>query len=84
MRYRVGRKQNRAILDENGVEVALFKKSQERLAKETCRLLNIDTKEVMREHFLQLREDLREDNGISSKMFDLGFRRCFSIFTKQT
>lgn len=40
MKYRVGKKQNRAILDSNGHEVALFNKGQEELAKKTCELLN--------------------------------------------
>ena len=40
MEYRVGRKQKRAILDENGLEVALFSRGQEQLAQQTCDLLN--------------------------------------------
>jgi len=40
MKYRVGRKQKLAILDETGYEVALFNKGCEDLAKRTCDLLN--------------------------------------------
>ena len=40
MKYRVGRKQKRAILDKNGLEVALFSRGQEQLAQQTCDLLN--------------------------------------------
>ena len=39
-KFRVGRKQQRAILDEKGLEVALFHESQIELAKLTCELLN--------------------------------------------
>jgi len=39
-KFRVGRKQQRAILDEKGLEVALFHESQIELAKLTCKLLN--------------------------------------------
>lgn len=38
--YRVGAKQNRAILDEEGKQVALFEPGQEELATKTCDLLN--------------------------------------------
>tara|TARA_R110000803_G_scaffold154466_1_gene219249 strand:+ start:469 stop:678 length:210 start_codon:yes stop_codon:yes gene_type:complete len=40
MKYRLGRKQNRALLDDKGHEVALFSKGQEDLAKKVCKLLN--------------------------------------------
>ena len=40
MKYRVGKKQNRAILDNESKEVALFNKGQEELATLTCNLLN--------------------------------------------
>lgn len=39
-KFRVGRNQQRAILDEKGLEVALFHESQIELAKLTCELLN--------------------------------------------
>ena len=42
MKYRVGRKQMRAILDENGHEIALLHKGNEELAKRLCNLLNLD------------------------------------------
>ena len=40
MRYRVGRKQKRVILDENGHEVAICHKGKEELAQQICDLLN--------------------------------------------
>lgn len=42
MKYRVGKKQARAILDENGLEVALFREGSEDLAKACCTHLNTD------------------------------------------
>ena len=42
MKYRVGRKQNRVILDENSLSVALFHKGYEDLAQKTCYFLNTD------------------------------------------
>jgi len=38
--YRIGRKQKRALLTNDGILVALFEKGQEELAELTCRLLN--------------------------------------------
>ena len=40
MKYRVGRKRSRALLNENGLEVALFHKGQEQLAQRVCDLIN--------------------------------------------
>ena len=40
MKYRVGKKQNRAILNDKGVEVAICHKGQEGLAEKICELLN--------------------------------------------
>ena len=37
---RVGRKQKRAVLDANGIEMSIFPKGQEGLAQLTCDLLN--------------------------------------------
>jgi hypothetical protein len=39
--YRLGRKQKRVILDENGHEVAIFNKEYKHLAQATCDLLNV-------------------------------------------
>jgi hypothetical protein len=45
MKYRVGRKRSRALLNENGLEVALFHRGQEQLAQRVCDALNdIDTR----------------------------------------
>lgn len=43
--YRVGAKQNRAILDEEGKQVALFEPGQEELAQNVCKALNADQRE---------------------------------------
>ena len=40
MKYRVGRKQKRVILDENGYEVAICHKGKEEVAQQICDLLN--------------------------------------------
>ena len=40
MKYRVGRKQKRVILDKNGHEVAICHKGNEELAQQICDLLN--------------------------------------------
>lgn len=40
MKYRVGRKQKRVILDENGHEVAICHKGKEEAAQQICDLLN--------------------------------------------
>ena len=40
MKYRVGRKQNRVILDEKGYKVAECLKGNEDVAKQICDLLN--------------------------------------------
>lgn len=42
MKYRVGRKQKRAILDENGIEVGVFKTGSESEAQKYCDFLNGD------------------------------------------
>jgi hypothetical protein len=38
--FRVGRKQNRAVLDANGIQVVVFEVGAEELAQLTCDLLN--------------------------------------------
>lgn len=38
--FRVGRKQKRAVLDSNGLEVIIFPKGQEEMAKGYCEALN--------------------------------------------
>lgn len=40
MTYRIGRKQKRAILTEDGHEVVVFAKGKEDMAELVCRLLN--------------------------------------------
>jgi len=40
--YRIGRKQKRAILTEDGHEVVVFAKGQEELAEKVCSLLNAE------------------------------------------
>ena len=40
MKYRIGRKQKRAILTEDGYEVVVFAKGKEDMAELVCRLLN--------------------------------------------
>jgi len=40
MKYRIGRKQKRVILDEQGLEIAIFFKGHEELAQQTCDFLN--------------------------------------------
>ncbi len=40
MKYRVGKKQKRVILDENGHEVAICHKGKEEVAQQICDLLN--------------------------------------------
>ena len=40
MKYRVGRKQKRVILDKNGHEVAVCHKGKEEVAQQICDLLN--------------------------------------------
>lgn len=40
MKYRVGRKQKRVILDEHGHEVAICHKGKEEVAQKICDLLN--------------------------------------------
>jgi hypothetical protein len=42
MKYRVGRKQKRSLLHENGLEITLFSKGQEQMAQQVCDLLNND------------------------------------------
>jgi hypothetical protein len=42
MNYRVGRKQKRVVLDENGLEVGKFNKGNEYLAELTCKFLNLE------------------------------------------
>lgn len=38
--FRVGRKQNRAVLDSNGLEVVIFPEGNERFAQSFCNHLN--------------------------------------------
>ena len=52
MKYRVGRKQKRALLDDKGCEVGLFKKGKEDLAKNVCELLNQDQTCVVKQREL--------------------------------
>ena len=40
--YRIGRKQKRAILTEDGHEVVVFAKGKEEMAERVCRLLNAE------------------------------------------
>ena len=40
MKYRVGNKQHRAVLDENGIEVVVFPKGKEMYATQFCLFLN--------------------------------------------
>lgn len=40
MKYRVGKKQHRTILDENGIEVVVFPKGKEIYAAKFCLFLN--------------------------------------------
>jgi len=40
MKYRVGKKQKRVIIDENGYEVAICYKGKEEVAQQICDLLN--------------------------------------------
>jgi hypothetical protein len=40
--YRIGKKQKRVILTENGNEVVVFQKGKEALAQKVCDLLNAD------------------------------------------
>lgn len=40
MKYRVGRKQKRVVLDENGLEVRTFREGKEKEAQEYCDYLN--------------------------------------------
>ena len=40
--YRIGKKQKRAILTENGSEVVVFPKGKEALAEKVCNLLNAE------------------------------------------
>lgn len=40
--YRIGKKQKRAILTENGNEVVVFPKGKEALAEKVCNLLNAE------------------------------------------
>ena len=47
MKYRIGRKQKRAIINEDGIEVALFSKGQEELAEKVCKKLNEEKSSVM-------------------------------------
>jgi hypothetical protein len=42
MKYRLGKKQSRALLDDKGHEVALFSKGKEGLAEKVCDLINTD------------------------------------------
>ena len=44
--YRVGRKQKRALLDKNGLLVALFHKGQEHIAELVCKLLNEQNEKI--------------------------------------
>ena len=60
MKYRVGRKQKRVILDENGYEVAICHKGKEEVAKQICDLLN--------EHGLVSNTDLLHDVSQRSKL----------------
>ena len=43
MKYRIGRKQKSVLLDENGLEVAMFRKGKEDIAELVCYILNNDT-----------------------------------------
>lgn len=47
MNYRVGKKQNKVILDENGLEIAHFVRGEESLAQEVCNYLNSRGKEYI-------------------------------------
>lgn len=40
MKYRLGRKQNRVILNETGHEVVIFHKGNEKLAERVCKFMN--------------------------------------------
>ena len=55
MMYRIGRRQKRALLSEDGHLVALFQKGQEELAQEICEMLN-------KQKQLMGNNDQREDN----------------------
>jgi hypothetical protein len=46
MKYRVGRKQQRAVLDEEGHEIVVFKPKYGHLAQKFCDLLNEDESKI--------------------------------------
>jgi hypothetical protein len=66
MKYRIGKKQNRALLTEDGKEVALFAKGQEEVAATSCKLLNlqahIDLLLLNIEQFVPEENPLRHSN----------------------
>lgn len=61
--YRVGKKQNRAILTEDGNEVVVFPKGKESLAEKVCNLLNADLEinKIYSNAVLVVTSDLKEN-----------------------
>ena len=58
--YRLGKKQKRALLDKDGIEVALFSKKHKDVADIACTLLNLDIykkiKDIIDEEFKDVPE----------------------------
>lgn len=58
-KYRIGKKQKRALLDNKGNLVALFEKGQEELAQQVCDILNL----------MSFFKELRKNPPIISPLF---------------
>ena len=71
MKYRVGRKQKRVILDENGHEVAICHKGKEEVAQQICDLLN--------EHGLVSKNESLHDVILSCYLFKVDGEDCFVL-----
>ena len=57
--FRVGKKQGRAILDVNGLEVVIFPKGSEDFAADFCEWLNAKYKVVFQFQLVRLKADMK-------------------------
>lgn len=81
MKYRVGRKQKRVILDENGHEVAICHKGKEEVAQQICDLLN-EHGLVSKNESLHLVSYCECDNSSDSYYNSNGTEFCFDCDKK--
>lgn len=80
--YRLGKKQKRAILTNDGKEVVVFNNGQEQLAELVCNLLNIHAEHLQQASVPSVESELNLiHDSVRSQPFDLGFKTAWEILS---